>query len=459
MKKRVVWWAALAAVAACGGKLQVDSESPNAVGVGATSGAADYAGSGVAGGGLGGYAGAAGTAGGLLSANNPNGRFVLAELNEKCTPASLNKEAAGTPAEALIATPERCDDGLTCEKGLCVPAPACPQPSGVCLLRHVDLGSVGGSRPQGFGGSLGNSPSSPLSGVCGMAANDSNLYWVEYGTRDDGGTYLNDGALMAYSLDKGVISKVAGGLAGPTTVGLTDDFAYVFLDGALPLGALIHAQILRIPLSGGEPQVVQEGVPLSYFTASADQAFWSNNGVVYGVSGAAGSPQLLLTRTSYEMHADATHLYLDDPNSGMWRVPLGSTTVEPFGAAQYLFSLVGDAVYAVEPMFDPSTMARGIVLDETTKTSAVWQRVQPLGEGMLPSRFQTFGDRYFVDTTDIGNVGLRVVTGVFGSADPPTRVVERNRTGDIVNELWQGSKNGVFWSNGSEIYARAIPGK
>src|SRR5688572_1213601 len=60
-----------------------------------------------------------------------------------------------------------------------------------------------------------------------ITSDDENLYWVEFGSYDELGNYLDDGALRSKPLDGGDVRTLAGGLSGPVNVDVTDAHAYV----------------------------------------------------------------------------------------------------------------------------------------------------------------------------------------------------------------------------------------
>ena len=191
------------------------------------------------------------------------------KIGKTCIPGGLVTEAEGTSAEATIKTLARCDAGLSCTaQGKCDAVSDCQHSSGTCTLRRVEVDQ-----------SIydGMNTGRAYTGIVALAASDSHLYWLEYGTRDALENYLHDGALLSYSLADQTTTTVATGLDGPIRFGLTTTHVYI---STYEQGVTGISHLLRVPLTGGTVEQVQEDPRYAdafvYFAAVGSQAFWDH---------------------------------------------------------------------------------------------------------------------------------------------------------------------------------------
>jgi hypothetical protein len=280
-----------------------------------------------------------------------------------------------------------------------------------------------------------------------MTANDSNLYWVEYGSRDGLGNFRNDGALMAYSFADKNTKVLAAKLSGPRALGITSDHAYAQVDGAGLVGTADLLQVLRVPILGGTPAVVQDGGRVNGFVASGDTVYWNDSTKWLSATGSSAPVTFLSSGSSNGGRAaDATDLYFESENgSTILRAPLAGGSAKSVVSPAYDFAIQGDALYAVEPV-DQS----GGVLDTVAKSGGTWQRTRGLGAGYA-YRLQIVGDRYFYSALDTNDQALKkIVTGSLTSNTPPLRIAQLH----VADELFTfvGTKDSVFWSDGRAIY-------
>jgi len=92
--------------------------------------------------------------------------------------------------------------------------------------------------------------------------------------------------------------------------------------------------------------------------------------------------------------------------------------------------------------------------------------VRALGSGGLVSRLQIVGDRFFLDErppetgpyVQPDSSKIEIVTGSLASTDPPVRLLERAARQTYVDRLWIGTARALYWSDGSAIYSRSLPG-
>jgi hypothetical protein len=317
-----------------------------------------------------------------------------------------------------------------------------------------------------------------------MAGDDTHLYWVEYGTRDSLGNYQNDGALMSWAFESAVTTTLASRLPGPLDLAITESHAIVYTDGAPLVGRTIHPQVLRISLSGGNPEVVQEGEVPTSFAAVGGEAFWSTTAwtqgsggaggssgttAIYSISGAAGDTARVVVAPSasygyYGLTADATHLYYGtyDSSSAISRVRHDGSAPEQVLSPFYPFGVRGAVIDGIESVNHP-----GIVLDEGPTSGGTWQRARALGAGDV-WKVQFVGDRLYLDShplapppfvqaSDWTRIGI--LTARLAAGDPPIRLLERNasQTYRYLDHLWVGTARALYWSDGRTIYAQMVP--
>jgi hypothetical protein len=441
----------------CGSRLQVDRSPPGdgSGGIGGTSGLP------------------AGFAKGGQSGSAPVGP---GSLGERCIQGATNHEATGTFAETEIVELDHCNDGLDCgPNGICVAAPHCPQASGVCVVRPADPGgnsggAAGSAGFDGFGGQAyaHGTPAFPEPTITALAADDAHLYWAEYGTRDSLGSYRNDGVIMSFAFDDGTIQQVAGALPGPVGLGVTSTRLYVYVDGGPLIGSVIHSQLLRLPLTGGEPELVEDGTAPGEFQGARDLAFWTAADALKSVGPEVGAvPSVAFTGYVWGLRADETTVYFagslrpDDGNADDAVIQSRSVVGGPvnvLGLSPLTFAIKDDFLYGIEQI-DNST---GLILNRAPKTGGNWQRTRALGAGGS-TELRIAGDRYFWFSAPAGGgpftqgIGGRVTiqTASFTTDVPPVRLLEQSvpRYGTFV---WIGTATSLYWTNGSAIYARAL---
>ncbi len=463
--KQASRWLSVLLLVGCNAKLQVDPGTAGNPGVsgwgneGGTyaGGACAFAacdGGGGASAGLRGYAGGA-TAPGALS--------------ETCVPAGVQTEANGSPAKTAVSYPERCESGLTCnDKGTCIPAPDCPQATGVCVVRRAVLdgnGGAGGAQPiVGNGGAFSASGSSgagtelpppPVeahTGVVSMAASDA-LYWLEYGTRDSLGNYKNDGALWTLG-DDGKAKPLATKLHGPVQLGLTSNYAYVYLDGGGYVGSQSSPQLVRLPLAGGPVQLVQDGTVSGAFAANDKQAFWTAQSEIFTQDWTSAAPTAFLANPANVLIADSDYVYFE-LNDFRSRAPISGGPPENLGDGADAFTVNGDSLFAID------YLGQGSVLSQAPKSGGMFQRVRAMGLGLSEQPPQFVGDRFFWNANLGGGtfVTIQLRTASLANMDPPTVLASRPSYGRHIDSLWVSTASAAYWSDGQAIYSRAIPPK
>ena len=474
-------WAALVVVA-CNGKLLV-GHAPQ---VSEGSGGSDFepAESVDSGSGGSGYeclscAGQSSLGGGATLGNA--GGSALGSLGQPCIPGSLVTEAGpafgqgGSPVTAQIRTFSHCSEGLSCNAdGNCVPAADCPHDGDLCVVRHAALSAnVGGSTESSWGipetQSSGRKTSIERNGVMALTASESRLYWVEYGTRDALGDYQHDGALLTYAFDDGTTSVIASDLDGPIGIEITSTHAYVYVDGAQPLGAPIRAQLLRVPLAGGSAALVQDGaLPWSFvggrssnFVAADGRAFWTTQGTetpakLYSMTSDSDAiPSVFATEGTIAMAIDESDLYYST-QSALMRSPIAQAAPIAIQNPVTQFVLHQDSIYTVLGF-----NADGGTLQRVPKSGGGgFEAVRGLGTGMA-ERLRRVGDRYFFESSPqkLPNTGLgerRVLSGSFGNDDPLTQLLQRPNRLSSIDHLWVATASALYWSDGQAIYEQPL---
>jgi hypothetical protein len=129
--------------------------------------------------------------------------------------------------------------------------------------------------------------------VRGFAADAKNVYWIEHGTNNAVDEYNGDGRLVARNLDSGKISALEQDLPSPAYVGVSPNFAYIFLDNA---GS---PTLRRYPLAGGAVEEVAHYASPTFppdqqaFATGADVSYFQVGNEVHGISEAPGATETL----------------------------------------------------------------------------------------------------------------------------------------------------------------------
>jgi hypothetical protein len=298
-----------------------------------------------------------------------------------------------------------------------------------------------------------------------LSVDDTHLYWIEYGTRDALGNYQHDGTLFSYGLADAKTTTLAANLPGPNALGITSTHAYVAVDGGPLIGNAAHAQVLRLPLSGGASELVQDAVSPNLFASVGDQAFWQSTWGIYTILPTPGATaNNLISFYSYaaELAADPNNLYYIS-SSGILSLPLAGASPNLVVSPGYTFALAADSVYGVETQGDA---VAGMILDVAPKTGGAWTRERALGAGDYPDRLQIIGDRYVFSASPpfpagSNNTGPDLTkeyleTGLLSSTAAPLRLVEKSALQNNLRMLWTATATAVFWSDRSAIFSRSL---
>lgn len=212
-------------------------------------------------------------------------------------------------------------------------------------------------------------------GIRALWAASDRLYWTEYGTFDALDNHQDDGRLLSLPFEGGEPSIVASGLEGPTWLAISEQYAYFWLEHASAAGGAL--QLARVPLEGGEPQLLQ-GFPdglggyapgqdwaRRHLVAKGGYVYWfkptppeigfaGDDGTIYRLAeDSAGPPEAFLEVAGFRrLLADATRVYVQviegisaAPHEGGTSTPIFTSN----GAIEYDdLTIVGDAFYGVE---------------------------------------------------------------------------------------------------------------
>lgn len=419
--------------------------------------------------------------GGVLAGGGTGGTTTPVGGNAgNCTPGEVAIEAQGTPAEASIKTLDRCSEGYSCNSAKkCVPIQACAgHLTGDCLVYETPgiAGRSGVPVFNGTGGtSFGNDVAGERSPVTSFAQDASHVYFTTYGSRDRLGNFQDDGALRAVSLEDGALATVVTGLPGAVAVGVTDSHAYLLVDGAPLIGSTTHLRLLRVPLAGGTLEVVQDSPEMPRtltFVAAGERAFWSSNDGIFVMTPTDAMARTFIPGPAGELSwwmgplaEDGSNLYYrsslpGSQDSWIARMALDGGAEQVLFVARSPFAVHGDFAYGAESIENGT----GLLLDRVATSGGTWQRVRALGGGNTLYRLQIVGDRFFVDSnppevgpyTQSDSSKLSVLTGLLSSDAPPVRVLERISRRGVVDQLWAGTANTFFWSDGNNVYSRSL---
>lgn len=294
-----------------------------------------------------------------------------------------------------------------------------------------------------------------------LAADQTHLYWLEYGTEDDLGNPRYDGKLMAQAFEGGAPELVSGDLASPVGVALSESYFYVHLERWQdPHGAEKKA-LVRLPRGGGAAELVQaglspndvDGVKCTYpcFGATRDFGYFFHRGGIHRLSEQAGASP---TQIAWEVRWQG--LVVSSPDNTVY------FNTQPGGLKQLLFEADEPETLLATPV-DGMQWADRLYWLETFDTgddSSYLVGWQP-GEGPSQRVAELESDR------GTGAGWLKVASGhyfallystpddtsaiVSGSLADPVEVVTRVEfdytldPGRYLTERWVGTREAIYW--------------
>lgn len=278
--------------------------------------------------------------------------------------------------------------------------------------------------------------------ITSVTVDDERVYWLDGGSFDALGNYLNNGRLRSMPLEGGAIADIAEGLEGPGAVAVTSDFAFVWITRhVVPATGALTDGLLRISLATGTSEIV--AVPLGGFAgmlAHRDRLYFDGHPIrVIGEDdpGLAELPSEL--DRGGNMRADGDFLYFSadyfSPMRGdVCRVPLtgGPCSMVSIGAYDS-FTVIDGEIF-------------GVSLSMLKPTHAAYRNV-PL---TLPRAFIAFeGTPYFVRATS-----AQLYVAVFNETWDLYAVDTGSETARLLGELPSefdlvtASRVGVFYVAG-----------
>jgi hypothetical protein len=343
---------------------------------------------------------------------------------------------------------------LSCDaKGQCVAEADCQEGARPCVVRRAYYDEDVYDHLDNYS----------HTGIVALAATESHVYWLEYGTRDSLGHYQHDGALMSSTGADGTIATVAIGLDGPSGLGVTTTHAYV---GTVGTDTPPGTQLSRVPLSGGSPQPLTAAkYPYTSFNfaATGDRAFWDMGEGIYSMSSNSDAVPTLFLEASGVMAVDTTDLYYLSSDGLMMRTPIASAAPMELGAwSHFAVALHDDGIYSFfylksEAVTPP---VYGAFLARAAKSDGIFERVRPLGAG-YPNTLQVVGDRYFFDLNyydeQAASSRKRVLTASFVDDAPPTQLVDFPQPLTEPELLWVGTGEALYFSDGHTLRRQPLP--
>lgn len=339
-------------------------------------------------------------------------------------------------------------------------------------------GGSGGYLNQAGGGSTVASamscPSCELvtttSDVRGFAANDKTVYWIEYGTRDELDDYNDDGSLVARDLDSGKVTTVVRELYGPEALGISANYAYVFLNNQG------HPLLRRYPLDSAAAPEDLASYPVlqrfpqerAAFAATRDFSYFQINDQLHRVAETPGAKAELVFELFDEsmlgIAADESHGYfrtiqalysLDAPGGEPTRLaelPF-SESLGKFNQGLYWLRLVDGYFYGFDGYATRFPVAGG-----------PWKRFADLEHGW---NLQVLGDYYYgtddshVTYNDDGWV-VPEKSAVVINRGPLNAPADRIDVAlfpyvDRAQWIWCPTRTGVYFATATAVYFAPSP--
>jgi len=313
-------------------------------------------------------------------------------------------------------------------------------------------GSLGGGfqgfgAAGGMGGYVGDLLVTASSAIRDVAATESHVYFIEYGTFDDLDNYRFDGALRRIEVESGDVETLVENLEGPLEVELTTAEAFVLLERSTTVSADGDRALGRIALTGGSFDLVPHDGPYdrafsmaafedrAYFGVRIDDA-WAIREYLPGESGRVILPFDAVTFPANQMAADEAHLYF--LANGFSRQAL-TADIEPerlSSAAYTNFTLEGDRILATRaqaPMY----------LASMSKEGGAWSNVLRLGEHDSCKDLFVRGSRFFTECTPASGPSY-VLTGPWaGGTQKGYKLAPSG--------AWSGTEDDLFIATDTEL--------
>lgn len=315
------------------------------------------------------------------------------------------------------------------------------------------------------GGNAGQPPASEVfyegpSDVRAIAASNTTLYWVEYGSEDSLGNFQNDGRLLARDFDSDEVRVLADDLPGAEGVVLTGTHAYVYVDQYLADGGPRPA-LVRMTLAGADYELVRllllndTGNSCVGCLVGVDgAAFFVDDDSIFRVSDEDPTAVPFLEQPGYSMAVDETTLYVA-AESGILQAPLTTGIATQLSTRpRRSLQTSGTYLYGIDDE-DPS----GVFLARIPKAGGTWERLAPRRDADVGSRLRIVDDLFFQHLyLPEGNPGCRWSLSCFQFVQGN---LKDTAAAQVVLELpkdvtaWVGTTAGVFWTDRAKI--RHVP--
>lgn len=301
--------------------------------------------------------------------------------------------------------------------------------------------------------------------VRAIAVDDTHVVWVDYGTFDAFGNYEQNGRLLMRNLEGGAISVLADSLNSPEDVGLSSNYAFVYLT---PNGASNPSSIARIPLSGGPLETVRQlntynGYHL--FTGAPGYQYWRETTAIYRIADTANAQaeQFVadVAPDVQRLATDATTLYYEAAD-GIWSKPFIGGAPSLLAAADdshRLLTVSGGFLYAQEwPA--PHSLETEFYVARMPTSGGSWKRVTQ-GTKDPAERIVVDGTVYYTDVPT--GFRRRIARGTVSSAaDVATLASAEACLGDDCGVVqlffndWRYSRVGIFLTS-PDVGLQLIP--
>jgi hypothetical protein len=299
-----------------------------------------------------------------------------------------------------------------------------------------------------------------------IAVTDDKVYWVEYGTVEQG-IHTENGRVMARDLDGGPEEVLADDQFGPFGIGVSAQHAYV----ARHSGSN-EAELLRLPLVGGAEELLMpvdlNSWPLDHWFVAAPTQVFLLPGAAYRVlSTPASEPEEVLDY-ALEITSDDSTLYLLNDDTSVTTLPYGTGLPGSLPALGEIstsgsigkIAIVGAYIYGVE--IDNSERSEPAVhyLGRSPKAGGSWTRVARLSvgpsSGLVELKFH--GDSFFFNSsTDDDRLGIS--QGSLQDPEEQALLVSAPIGEGPLGVRWQAwnvGRTGVFFADGSKLYLKPI---
>jgi len=291
-----------------------------------------------------------------------------------------------------------------------------------------------------------------------IAADETRLYWVEYGTEDELGNPRYDGKIMAQDFDGGPPEQVGGDLAAPVGLALSESYFYVDAERWQDENGGEQRALIRLPRAGGSAELVQaglspkdpDGTKCHYpcFAATPDFGYFYHRGGVHRVSEEPGAAASELwgevTENGFVASTSDDTVYFNLPSLRFQRLLFGAEAPE-----QLLPTLVSsmewdaDTLYWLEYADDTLYLVRWQPGNGSPRRVAAVENAPVSSVGPLKvAEGNYFGFIWHRDGSS------KIVSGTLAEPEQVTTRVEfpdRFDSGQNISERWLGTRDAVYW--------------